>query len=248
MASAGTKHQPRAGRPRRTLEPWLAPEPLASARSWPWLVIPALWLAAAASLVIDLPVARFWRDHKTPGFIVDALESAEAFGNGAGVILLLAGAYFLGALQGRTLPRLALASLGAGLVADAFKLIIARTRPRDSSLAEGVLATFGDWLPSVTAESSMQGFPSAHVATAVGLAFALSYFHPRGRWVFGTFAVMVLLQRVQTGAHFLSDTLAGAAVGWGTAVVLFRLPGLRTWFERFESPRPSVSPLPESAA
>lgn len=197
-------------------------------------VIPLLWFLAAAALVIDLPFSQFWHQNKAPGFIVDVFESAESFGNGAGVVLLLLVVYRLGVIRPRSIWRLALASLGSGLVADAFKLIIARTRPRDLTIQQNALETFDVWWPSFKAHTGMQSFPSAHVATAVGLAYALSHFHPRGRWVFGGLVVLVALQRCQTGAHFVSDTLAGAAIAWGLVMILYHAPLLAPWFDRFE--------------
>ena len=55
-------------------------------------------------------------------------------------------------------------------------------------------------------------FPSAHAATAVGLAIALGVLYPRGRWLFIAFAFLAGLQRIEAQAHFASDVLAGAAV------------------------------------
>lgn len=211
-----------------------------------WALIVACWLAAAAALTIDMSVARFWKTHKTPAYLVDLLESAETFGNGAGVLLLLVSALVLGAIPVRAVLRLTLASLGAGLVADLFKLMIARTRPRDLTVQQGVLETFGDWFSPTMAPTAMHSFPSAHVATAMGLAFALSCYYPRGRYVFWGLVVLVLLQRLQTGAHFVSDTLAGAAIGLGPALVLFSVGPIAGWFARFE--RPSVSRWTERGA
>lgn len=198
-------------------------------------LIPLCWLLAAATVAVDWPVYSFWHARSTPGFIVDLLDSAESFGNGAGVVLMIAVAYCLRAVSLRATVRLALASLGAGLVADAFKLIIARTRPRDLTIQQSAWETFGAWWPSPNAETAFQSFPSAHVATAVGLAFALSHFYPRGRWVFGMLAALVVVQRLQTGAHFASDAMAGVAIGWGTAVVLYQGRWLAPLLDRFEA-------------
>jgi membrane-associated phospholipid phosphatase len=60
---------------------------------------------------------------------------------------------------------------------------------------------------------ALQSLPSAHAATAVGLALALAALYPRGRWLFASFAVLAGLQRIEAQAHFASDVLAGAAVG-----------------------------------
>ena len=205
-------------------------------------VIPILWFSAALALTIDMPVARFWRSVKTPGFVVDILESGESFGNGAGVVLLILIVYRLGLIGPRAIPRFAMASLGSGLVADSFKLIIARTRPRELSTQQSILETFGDWWPSYKAATGWQSFPSAHVATAVGLACALSYVYPRGRWVFGSLAVLVAVQRQQTGAHFVSDTLAGAAIAWGAVMVLYHAPLFSTLLNRLEGVSSNCAP------
>jgi membrane-associated phospholipid phosphatase len=62
--------------------------------------------------------------------------------------------------------------------------------------------------------AGMQSFPSAHTATAVGLAVMLVSLFPRGRWLFPIIAVLVGMQRIATSAHFPSDVFAGATVGW----------------------------------
>jgi undecaprenyl-diphosphatase len=79
--------------------------------------------------------------------------------------------------------------------------------------------------------SKMQAFPSAHTATAFGLAIGLTWLYPRGRWLFATFAVLVACQRIQSGAHFLSDTFFGAALGCVVAAVCIKYV---KWFDRFE--------------
>jgi membrane-associated phospholipid phosphatase len=181
-----------------------------------------------------MPVARFWQTRKTPAFIVDVLESAETFGNGAGVLLLLIVVFALRAVPTRALIRLVTVSLGSGLLADFFKLLVARTRPRDLTIQQNALETFCGWFSPSTASSATHSFPSAHVATAVGLAFALSYYFPRGRFVFAGLVCLVLVQRLQTGAHFVSDTLAGAALGLGPALVFFGVRPIAAWFDQFE--------------
>ena len=77
----------------------------------------------------------------------------------------------------------------------------------------------------------MQSFPSAHTATAVGLAIGLSWMYPRGRWLFAVFAALVACQRMQSCAHYLSDTLFGATVGFLVATVCIEYV---KWFDRFE--------------
>lgn len=206
------------------------------------VAIVSLCLVAGLTLAIDMPVAKFWRARQTPAFVVDVLECAETFGNGAGVLLLMISGCVLGAIPTRALPRVAMASLGSGLVADLFKLIVARTRPRDLTIQQSVLETFAGWFPPAAVPSALHSFPSAHVATAAGLAIALSYYYPRGKYLFTALVALALVQRLQTGAHFVSDTMAGAAIGLCLPLLLFRVGPIARWFDRFEQHSAATTP------
>jgi undecaprenyl-diphosphatase len=65
-------------------------------------------------------------------------------------------------------------------------------------------------------------FPSGHAITAFACAVALGYFLPRLRWALLTLAVLVAISRVVVGAHYASDVIAGAAIGWLSAVLVRR--------------------------
>src|SRR5262249_46863659 len=115
---------------------------------------------------------------------------------------------------------LALSAFGGGLAADGIKLLVARQRPLPTDLSASELHTFVGWLPLWQRESlgqpyghALQSFPSAHAATAAGLAVGLAVLYPRGRWLFVAFALLAGLQRIESRAHFTSDVLAGAALG-----------------------------------
>jgi membrane-associated phospholipid phosphatase len=66
------------------------------------------------------------------------------------------------------------------------------------------------------------------------LAVALGWLYPRGRWLFAAFAVMVACQRMEGGAHYLSDTLVGAAIGCLVATACVKRGWLAAQFERLE--------------
>jgi membrane-associated phospholipid phosphatase len=140
------------------------------------------------------------------------------------------------------------AVLLAGLGADVCKLIIARARPRSFDLnTASIWDTFGRLFPIDTIQSHGQGFPSAHTATAAAFAVMLAWAYPRGRWLFAALAVMVALQRVETCAHFLSDTLVGGAIGWAAGAHMLhpqacfgRIARLEAWLARKFSPAPSA--------
>ncbi|MGE4198765.1 MAG: phosphatase PAP2 family protein [Phycisphaerales bacterium] len=62
--------------------------------------------------------------------------------------------------------------------------------------------------------------PSSHTAGAVVLSFFLAALYPRLRPVAIVLAVMVGLARVITGAHWPSDVILGAALGYAIAAVV----------------------------
>ena len=57
-------------------------------------------------------------------------------------------------------------------------------------------------------------FPSGHATAAFAAAAVLTYLSPKGRWFFSAVAAGTALSRVIAGAHFYSDILFGAALGW----------------------------------
>lgn len=200
-----------------------------------WL--PAVVLASVGLLAVpfDHAIAQWVQSIRWPGGLRDYLQFAEMFGHGLGVLLIAALAGVLDPPRRRNLPRLMTMAWGAGLAANVVKLTIARTRPRNFDfVAAGWWESFQQWLPPLGADSGSQSFPSAHTATAAGLALALAWLYPRGRWLFAWFAASVALQRVQCSAHFLSDVLCGAAVGWILAAALLNIPLLSRPFDRLE--------------
>lgn len=182
-----------------------------------------LTLAGLAALAVDVPVAR-WSARGWPlGDLRRVLIWSECFGHGVGVVLIVLGVYWLDPARRARLPRVLAVSLGAGIAADAVKMLVARTRPRAFDLGEPVLHSFTGWFRLGLGGSDHQAFPSAHVAVAVGFALALAWLYPKARWMLAILAVLVACQRIEGRAHFLSDTLTGAALGFAAAAVL--LPG-----------------------
>jgi membrane-associated phospholipid phosphatase len=202
---------------------------------WASLILPAL--------AVDLPIAWSLRAG-FPGNLGKLINLAEVFGHGLGVACLLLTAYVLDVQQRGRLVRVLTCAFGAGLLSDLLKLCVRRLRPRAVNWDQihGVGETFVGWCPWATADqlgqtmsqSDLQSFPSAHVATAVGLAIGLGWLYPRGRWLFAGYAVLVAVQRLQTSSHFLSDTLGGAAVACLVAGLCFTPQVFGQAFERFE--------------
>jgi membrane-associated phospholipid phosphatase len=216
-------------------------------RELAWLTIPlAFALAAGLALSVDCPISHWWitwRDASPyPKWINsglsrvrDLLEIFENFGNGLGVAVILFTIFVLDPARRWGMLRLGACAYGAGLAANGLKLLLARTRPNEFHFLGDVWTSFGAWLPGTSAGSMGQSFPSAHTATAVGFAAGLVWLYPRGRWLFPLFAVLTGCQRIQTGAHFLSDVLAGAALGSLVALAFLKCGLLPGWMDRLEN-------------
>ena len=172
---------------------------------------------------------------RIPGDLKRLVTWSEGFGHAVGVLLVGFLIYQLAPGNRRRLVRAFCMALGSGLVADGMKLLVGRIRPRAFDLGQPILESFSGFLPGLAGGSAGQSFPSAHTATAVGWALALGWLYPRGRWTFVFLAFLVLCQRVESNAHFLSDTLVGAAVGCWVGGLF--LPGgwLSRAFDRWEN-------------
>ena len=183
-----------------------------------WLAVPlGLCLLGTLCLAIDLPAARYFESKALPRFVREVLDISETFGHAAGVGLILLAIVVVDPSRRTWLGACLIGSLCGGLAADAIKLLVSRTRPRNIADLDAatVWSTFGPWLPLInTAQGDSQSFPSAHTAMATGFAVVLSAMSPRGRWLFFTYAALTGLHRMECSAHFPSDVCFGAAVGW----------------------------------
>jgi membrane-associated phospholipid phosphatase len=189
-----------------------------TARNAPyWLALALIGLAAMA-LTIDVSVARFAHSQWVPGDIRKLLHISEVFAHGFGVGLILLTVAVLDRSSWPRLPRVAACTYGAGAIAQCTKWFVPRVRPYAFDLSSHVSLSFvapdsaegQTWLHAM--QRGIQSFPSGHTAAAVGLAFGLTWLYPRGKWLFACFAILAACQRIETAAHFVSDTLAGAAI------------------------------------
>jgi hypothetical protein len=73
------------------------------------------------------------------------------------------------------------------------------------------------------------------MATAVALTIGLCLATPRGRWLFTMFCGLTIMQRLQSGSHFFSDVVGGAAFGllWSYFCVHPKLLG--SLFDKLEA-------------
>jgi membrane-associated phospholipid phosphatase len=213
------------------------------------LCLPAvLAVLAGAALWLDLWVSRYFLAKPWRGDLGKLISLGEAFGYGGTAALIMLAAAVLDPRGWRILPRLAIAAYGAGLLADLIKLIVGRHRPLDEKVApETVVSTFTDWANHQHVHLT-QSFPSAHTATAVGLACGLSFLYPRGKWLFAALATLTGLQRMHSCEHYLSDVLAGAAVGTLVGLLATSKLSINNWLDRLEQTPPTSGSTPGPAA
>jgi len=207
-------------------------------------------MAAAAALAIDVPLARWALEWRVTGDMGKLLRVIESFGHGGGVAIVVLAVCALAPCHRVRAVRLLASAFGGGLLANVLKMTVGRTRPWDYDVfTGGVWGTFQGWFPLFGTGSWQESFPSAHAATAMGLAMAMGRFYPRAWWLFYSLAFLVGVERMQGRAHFLSDVLVGAALGWVAAKICVDLKAVARGFDRFAArltaPSPPA-PLPQA--
>lgn len=112
------------------------------------------------------------------------------------------------------------AALG-GIVAEILKIVFRRERP---GLTDGahVLRPWSDH-PFATAQLAL---PSSEAAVAFAVAAALARLFPEARALWYALAAGCSLTRVTSGAHFLSDVVLAALVGYISTLIVWRRPGI----------------------
>lgn len=110
----------------------------------------------------------------------------------------------------------------AGLVVNLLKAAIGRARPEHFDRL-GPLA-----FQPFRFSSEFASFPSGHSATAFAIAASLGAVWPALRCPLLVIAFWIAFSRVATGAHYVTDTIAGALIGLAAAFLW------RGWFAERE--------------
>ena len=109
-----------------------------------------------------------------------------------------------------------LAVAATGLIENAVKIALGRTRPR--LLFDGGLYGFHPF----STDWAMNSFPSGHSQAAWAAMTALVILVPRYDLLWLLVAALVATSRVVTTVHFLSDAVAGSWLGLTGAVLIAR--------------------------
>jgi membrane-associated phospholipid phosphatase len=107
-------------------------------------------------------------------------------------------------------------SIVGGIAAELAKLVVRRRRPGE--LGEYLFRPFMER----TFSTGGLGMPSSHALVAFGAAAVLARLFPRARVVWWGLAWGCGLSRVAAGAHFLSDVVGAAIIGWLVGVLVWR--------------------------
>ncbi|HEY9499626.1 MAG TPA: phosphatase PAP2 family protein [Terrimesophilobacter sp.] len=218
------EHHPSAGTSRK------------ATHHWPWVSgLVAVVLAVALGVIIFLR-------HNGP-FLFDEAWMGEILEHRAGWL---------------DVPALALNFLGGGWFArilvplgTILALVLVRKRWAALSYALSVIlsilavqllkAVFDRPRPEeILVVSDIGSFPSGHVANAATLAVALALILGR-TWVWyvgAIYTVAMALSRTYLGAHWLSDTIGGALLGAGIAIIVWA--PLASRLNRERKPRPAT--------
>ncbi len=195
------------------------------------VLLSAFFDARLASAALGLPpwfvqVGRFVSDLGTSGYMF-AISGLIAL-SGLGVRYLLRARALDPALTVLTeraiyiFATLAASGIGAQLV----KHLVGRARPT-------LMQTLGPYhFDLLSMKSSLASFPSGHSATAFSMAVALGLLLPRWRWLLLVLAGVIAASRIVVEAHYMSDVVAGSALGIGAALLVARL--FADWSLAFE--------------
>lgn len=112
-------------------------------------------------------------------------------------------------------------AIGAGAAAAALGIFIFRALKHSSRRRRPCEIEPHCWASILPPDK--YSFPSGHSITAFGVAVALGLFYPQLLAVLLTAAFLIAVSRIILGMHFLSDVVAGCAIGFLLGFVSFHL-------------------------
>ncbi|MFG0265066.1 MAG: phosphatase PAP2 family protein, partial [Rhodopirellula sp. JB055] len=188
--------------------------------------------------LVDVNIAAYFRTAPLPTELDSALDLSLVLSHGYGVFVILLAILLMAPKRRWHLPRLATLAMGGGAIATIAKMFVIRPRPSNLNLNhaghDSAWLWAFDWDLSEVAsfDSAMRAFPSGHVVTATAMLIGLWVVVPRGRLLFSMVWMGVLINRVNTSAHFTSDVCGGVAFGLFWSYVCFHPRLLGNLFDK----------------
>jgi membrane-associated phospholipid phosphatase len=185
-----------------------------------WLVgVMIVAAIIAAAFYFDASVANFMVTHQSPG-VRAFMEKVSRFGDWPEHmlvgLLLMAIAQWRG---GKKLTRIILAALIAlsisGLTGRVIKISTGRARP--SVKSEHM------WNGPRVSGSKYHSFPSGHVDASVGFFAVLLFARRRIGIACLPIPILIGFSRLYLGAHYLSDVVCAAVLGFLVALLVWRV-------------------------
>jgi len=159
-----------------------------------------------------------------------ALDGVMSFATVAGdsVVLIFFGSLVAGMWGGAKNRRMAIMFLLTMVIGGATLVSIKQAIPRDRPCKRFEERIFKGEVTVHTPYNRLyhRSFPSGHTQSAFSAAGFFALYFRRRRAPLYLAASSIAISRVYLGAHFVSDIVAGAALGWFVAWLVWRLDPL----------------------
>ena len=185
----------------------------------------------AMSLLFDVPIAHAFNrwyngPDPVPGELHQLIISLAQYAQPIGLVVAAVLMWIFDAHRRGRLVVLATVLIISGIGSTFIKSVTGRERPCDSHCEVIFHGPVHKW-----SDSKVASFPSGHTAAAFALSYALASFYPPTRRLVWMLAFGVAFNRMVTVRHFPSDIVAGAWLGYFTAVWTMQT----AWVWRFAS-------------
>lgn len=187
--------------------------------------------AAIAVFPADEVISDWFERHRPRGDLRRELEALQQFGQFAMSMVVVAAIWLMDRPRARRLLDWLAGALVCAVAVHLVKVMVGRPRPPldDPFYATGpaglypIPADHGFRMASPwTSGYDLASFPSRHACFAALAAVFLCRMAPKLRPLAIVLAVIVAMARVVMGAHFPSDVLVGAALGYSIGVLSTR--------------------------
>lgn len=193
-----------------------------------------------AAVPLDGAVRDFLWTRRVGGDVKRELEFLQQFGAISSIVLVSLVILLLdpadARLKWRRITDIAVAATLSGLVGNLLKMFLGRPRPLfDDPMhllgplgkypvesGTGGVRLMSAWEMGAKGVSDLWSMPSSHAMAGACLAFCLATLYPKLRALCVGLAVIVCSARVLLNAHYVSDVLIGAALGWLVAAFVLR--------------------------